>query len=91
MREGSTQPAFLDQVERADPAVAIVPAEARRLLRDVLAWAGGSGFPPDKAYAALEKLFGADAVNDMTFALDAGLADDDLLLEGEVEETEQAA
>jgi hypothetical protein len=48
----------LDRMQVSDPVSPIAPAEARKLLRDVVAWAGDNGFPAHKDYARAELLFG---------------------------------
>lgn len=49
---------LLDAVNTADALTPTPPEEARKLLRDVVAWANGSGFAPPKTFAAIEALFG---------------------------------
>ncbi len=62
--------AWLDTLAMAAPVVDVDPAYARKLLRDVTAWAASHGIAPHRDFAALEKLFGdvdAGACNE-TFA-----------------------
>jgi hypothetical protein len=49
---------LLGGIEAADPGSPVSPAEARKLLRDVVAWARSNGFPPHKDYDRVELLFG---------------------------------
>jgi len=60
----------LASMEEPGPADHIDPAYARKLLRDVAAWAASNGFAPHRDFAAVEKLFGdVDAgACDATFA-----------------------
>ena len=44
--------------DAADAAGPIAPQEARKLLRDAAAWAGGNGFTQPGDFAELERLFG---------------------------------
>jgi hypothetical protein len=60
---------MLDRMEEMVPVDPVDPAYARKLLRDVTAWAVSNGMAPHRDFAALEKLFGdvdADAC-DTTF------------------------
>jgi hypothetical protein len=43
----------------SETVVPAEPGEARKLLHDAVAWAGGNGFPPHEDYAHAEALFGA--------------------------------
>jgi hypothetical protein len=49
---------ILEGMESSDPASFIAPAEARKLLHDIVAWAGNNGFQPHIDYACMELLFG---------------------------------
>ena len=60
---------LLDRLEATGSVEDVDPAYARKLLRDVTAWAASNGVAPDRDFAVLEKLFGdvnADAC-DATF------------------------
>lgn len=52
---------FITAMEGAAPFVPVDPSYARKLLRDVVAWARSLGFPPHADYAAAELLFGDSA------------------------------
>jgi hypothetical protein len=52
---------ILQSMQSSDPVSPIPPAEARKLLRDLTAWASRNGFPPHKDYAVIETLFGGVA------------------------------
>jgi hypothetical protein len=56
--DGREAEQVLDGLHRADSVSTIPPAEARKLLHDLVAWAEENGFPPDKDYARIEPLFG---------------------------------
>jgi hypothetical protein len=58
---------ILEAMQLTDPASPIAPAEARKLLRDMVAWAGDNGFPPHADYARLELLFGDVAAAETDF------------------------
>jgi hypothetical protein len=49
---------MLDRIDEIDALRSIDPASARKLLRDVAAWAKSSGFNPHADFAVVEKLFG---------------------------------
>lgn len=49
---------MLDGMQDVSPLVAIPPEEARKLLRDVAAWASGNGFPQPEGFVTAEPLFG---------------------------------
>ena len=49
---------LLDAMQLSGPASPVAPAEARKLLRDLVAWAADNGFPPHADYVRLEPLFG---------------------------------
>jgi hypothetical protein len=56
-------------LEDTAPLASVDPSYARKLLRDLAAWAASMGFPPHRDFAAIERLFGdvrADA-SDATF------------------------
>lgn len=60
---------LLDRMEAAGPVTSVDPAYARKLLRDVAAWAASLGIAPHRDFAVLDKLFGdvdADSC-DVTF------------------------
>jgi len=50
--------ALLNFATSGDPASPIEPGEARKLLHDVVAWAGDNGFAAHEDYRVIEKLFG---------------------------------
>jgi hypothetical protein len=52
---------FIATVEEMAPVVPVDPSYARKLLRDVVAWARALGFAPHADYAAAELLFGDSA------------------------------
>jgi hypothetical protein len=49
---------FIEAVGEAEPMVAIEPARARKLLRDLVAWSRSIGLAPHPDYATAEPLFG---------------------------------
>jgi hypothetical protein len=50
--------AYLDVVNDATPLVPVDPSFARKLVGDLVRWAGSFGFHPPRTFAALERLFG---------------------------------
>ena len=56
--EASEIERFLEVLGEAQPLVAIEPARARTLLRDLVAWSRSIGLAPHPDYAAAEPLFG---------------------------------
>jgi hypothetical protein len=48
------------------------PAEARKLLHDLVGWAASNGFPPHKDYAVVESLFGGVAPADTDYTAQFG-------------------
>lgn len=50
--------AFLTAVEVAMPFAEVDPCYARKLIRDLAAWARSLGFAPHRDFAAVEKMFG---------------------------------
>ncbi len=61
---------FVAAIGEAAPFAPVDPSYARKLLRDVVAWALSLGFPPHADYAAAELLFGDSAAeaSDVTFS-----------------------
>ena len=57
--DGDELDLFLEMTSLATPLVPVDPAYARKLLRDVTAWAAGLGFQPHRSFAAVERLFGS--------------------------------
>lgn len=55
---------FVAASEQAAPLAAVEPAYARKLLRELVAYARGIGFEPKSDYATLEALFGAARAED---------------------------
>ena len=49
---------YVENMGEAVPFKPVEPAYARKLLRDLAAWAGSIGFPPPKDFAVVEQLFG---------------------------------
>lgn len=49
---------FMEALGDVEPMVAIEPARARKLLRDLVAWSRSIGLAPHPDYAAAEPLFG---------------------------------
>ena len=45
-------------LEATSPFIAVDPAYARKLLRDLAAWAGAIGFAPHRDFATVERMFG---------------------------------
>jgi hypothetical protein len=50
---------FVAMASQAAPLAPVDPAYARKLLREVVAWAAEYGFPPHRDFAAVERLFGS--------------------------------
>lgn len=76
---------MIARMETTGPVEDVDPAYARKLLRDVAAWAATKGFSPHRDFAVLEKLFGdvdADAC-DTTFAF--GHNGDPIYISGPIE------
>lgn len=73
---------LLDMMQVSDPASAIAPAEARKLLRDLVAWAGDNGFPPHADYARLEPLFGDVAAAETDYMPRFGLQGEAIYVPG---------
>jgi hypothetical protein len=57
--EGDEFRAYRDAMDCAAPLSPVDPAYARKLLRDLAAWATSIGFPPHRNFATVERLFGA--------------------------------
>jgi hypothetical protein len=49
---------YMDVMEAGSPMIAVDPAYARKLLRDLAAWSKSIGFAPHRDFAAVEPLFG---------------------------------
>jgi hypothetical protein len=49
---------YMDVMEAGSPMMAVEPAYARKLLRDLAAWSKSIGFAPHRDFAAVEPLFG---------------------------------
>ena len=61
---------YMDATDAASPMIAVDPAYARKLLRDLAAWSQSVGFAPHRDFATVERIFGdvsADA-SDAAFA-----------------------
>ena len=52
---------YLDRISPVAPVLPVDPSHARKLLHDLVAWAGTSGFPPHRDYPKLEPIFGTVA------------------------------
>jgi hypothetical protein len=50
--------AMMASLQAADAVEPVDPSEVRKLLHDLVAWAGANGFPPHKHYVLIETLFG---------------------------------
>jgi hypothetical protein len=63
VREGeiAEMEAFIDSAGSTAPFASVDPSYARKLLRDLVAWARSLGFAPHADYAAAELLFGDSA------------------------------
>jgi len=62
---------YMDRLSETGPLSPVDPSYARKLMRDLAAWAGSIGFAPHRDFAVVERMFGdvsADA-SDATFAL----------------------
>jgi len=49
---------YVETMGAASPFIFVEPSYARKLLRDLAAWARSIGFPPHRDFAAVEQLFG---------------------------------
>ena len=49
---------YLDVADAGGTMVPVAPSEARKLLRELVAWSKTHGFAPHRDFAAVEKLFG---------------------------------
>ena len=56
--EGEVFEHYLEASDAAAPMVAVDPAYARKLLRDLAAWSQSIGFSPHRDFAAVEPIFG---------------------------------
>lgn len=48
----------VEALAEASPVISVEPSYARKLLRDLAAWARAKGFPPHRDFAVVEALFG---------------------------------
>lgn len=55
---GHSFAARIEQMSTLTPMVPVDPAYARKLLRDLVAWARGLGVPPHRDYPKVEPIFG---------------------------------
>jgi hypothetical protein len=49
---------YMDATDSMSPVVSVDPGYARKLLRDLAAWAQSIGFAPHRDFAAVERMFG---------------------------------
>jgi hypothetical protein len=49
---------YMEAMNAESPMVAVDPAYARKLLRDLAAWSQSTGFAPHRDFAAAERIFG---------------------------------
>lgn len=49
---------YVETMGAASPLISVEPTYARKLLRELAAWARSIGFPPQRDFAAVEQLFG---------------------------------
>ena len=56
--EGEAFELVVDAMDASSPLVPVEPSYARKLLRDLAAWAQSIGFAPHRDFAAVEPLFG---------------------------------
>jgi hypothetical protein len=55
---GSDFEEYLEITNMASPLKAVEPSHARKLLRDLAAWARSLGFPPHRDFSVVERSFG---------------------------------
>jgi hypothetical protein len=67
--DGETFDMMMAGVNDTAPMASVDPSYARKLLRDLAAWAASIGFAPHRDFAAIERLFGEVSANasDATF------------------------
>jgi len=56
--EGARLASIIDRLGAATPLAPVEPSYARKLLHDLVQWAGALGIQPHQDYAAVEQLFG---------------------------------
>jgi hypothetical protein len=49
---------YMDMSNASSPMIAVDPSYARKLLRELAAWAQSIGFAPHRDFAAMERMFG---------------------------------
>lgn len=54
-------------LEMTDPGIPTEPAEARKLLQDLVRWAGANGFQAPRLFETVEKLFGSTVPSDTDY------------------------
>lgn len=87
--DGDALEFFLEVMDGASPLMPVDPAYARKLLRDVAAWAGRFGFQPHRNYATVERLFGSVDANACTEEFQFGRDGRPLYIPGPVESAKQ--
>jgi hypothetical protein len=85
-RETDLMPEAWQEDGLLDP---IEPAELRKLLHDLVTWAGGNGFPPCKDYALVEAMFGAVVPADTDYTSRFGCDGEVVYIPGPSESTAQ--
>lgn len=70
--DGDELATFLDMAEGSARLSPIDPTLARRLLRDLAAWATSNGFSPHRDFAAVERLFGTVSADSCTTKFEFG-------------------
>jgi hypothetical protein len=56
--DGEVLETYMDAMGHGSPLVSVDPSYARKLLRDLAAWAQSIGFAPHRDFAAVERIFG---------------------------------
>jgi hypothetical protein len=81
---------YVDRMGAESPVVPVEPAYARKLLRDLAAWAGSIGFAPPADFVAVERLFGDVRTDDCDEVFQFGRNGKPLYVPGPSESTTQA-
>jgi hypothetical protein len=57
-RDGDEFDTYVAVADAGSPLAPVDPCDARKLLRDLVAWSQSIGFPPHRDFAAVERIFG---------------------------------
>jgi len=56
--EGDELAMYLETTKVGSAPISLQPSDARKLMRDLVAWSQSIGFPPHREFAAVERIFG---------------------------------